>query len=634
MIKLMKVSPEKSFTHLLLSLIYLTLLAIPTQAQTGNEKILQAKANREVTTKLADLNSRDPQKRAFAITLLVSLADEARSYHDLALRPRVLARAADALWDVEQDAARTLFRRAWESAEKGDAEEVTIKTKDNPPPMVMALRRMSGHDLRSEILALIAQRDRALGEELLAKLKDENERAANNSGTNSNQKSSDSWSVSEAAAKRLQIAGSLLDKGEVERALEFATPALQQVNANSIGFLCALRKLAPEAADERFALLLAKAEFDSSSDANTASGLSSYAFTPGFYVTFSAEGGATWRRGESVSTSPPSLPLGLQKRFFQVAAGILLRPLPPPDQDFTSSGRVGKYMIVKRLLPLFEQFMPNTASALRAQLVALADDPQKKGMGDDSSLLVMGLRPDDSGGSTLEKMQDRLDHAKTSNERDTIYTDAAVALANQGDKRAQDVADKIDDSDLRVQVRQYVDFNFVQRAIKKKDGEEAARLTRAGQLTHTQRAWAYTQAARIVMTSERPRALELLGEAVSEARRIDGNDSERALTLIGVATQFVAADPVRAWETMGEAIKAANSVEEFTGEKGHITFPLATKRGIVFSSVGGEDFRLSGVLRSLSKDDLYRAIDLAKSFKGDAARATATLAIARAILEK
>src|SRR6185295_11040898 len=101
---------------------------------------------------------------------------------------------------------------------------------------------------------------------------------------------------------------------------------------------------------------------------------------------------------------------------------ILLRPLPPPDQDFTSSGRVGKYMIVKRLLPLFDQFMPDTAAALRVQLTALADDPQKKGMGDDSSLLVMGLRPEDSVGSTLEKMQNRLDHAKTSSERDTIYT--------------------------------------------------------------------------------------------------------------------------------------------------------------------------------------------------------------------
>jgi len=619
----------------LITLLCLLVLPVPTLAQTAAEKQLQAKASEKEISKGSEADSLEAQRRAFAISLVTSLADEARSYHDLALRPRVLTRAADTLWDADSDMARLLFRRAWEAAEAGDATDLTVKTKDDPPPMVIALRRMSGHDLRSEVLGIAARRDRTLGEEFLAKLKDENEREAKDSKSDASTRSpGDSWSSSEAASKRLQLAGKLLDDGQIERALEFAAPALDQVNANSIGFLSALRGKNPEVADQRFALLLARAEFDPSSDANTVSGLSSYAFTPGFYVTFSADGGATWRQGDSVSTAPPGLPPALRNRFFQVAASILLRPLLPSDQDFTSSGRAGKYMVIKRLLPLFDQYAPDTASALRAQLAALTGDPLKRAEGDDSSLLVKSLRPEETAGTALEKMQDRLDHAKTSRERDKICADAAVALANQGDARAQDVADKIDDSDRRAQVRQYVDFEFVQLAIRKKEASEVARLAKAGQLTHTQRAWAYTQAARLLMNSQRQRALEFLEEAADESRRIDGNAPDRALLLIGVATQFVTVDRVRAWEMMSEVVKAANSTEKFTGGNVQLTFPMATKSGVKFTNIGGEDFGLSGVLRSLTKDDLYRSIDLAKSFKNDAPRATAILAIANAMLKK
>ncbi|MGI8836695.1 MAG: hypothetical protein ACR2H4_08675 [Pyrinomonadaceae bacterium] len=629
------VDQGKSVAFILVSLLCLLVLPVPTLAQTAAEKKFQAKASDKEISKVSEADSLEPQRRTFAISLVMSLADEARSYHDPALRPRVLARAADTLWAADSDEARTLFRRAWEAAEKGDAEEVTVKTKDSPPPMVVALRRMSGHDLRSEVLGIAARRDRTLGEEFLAKMKDENEREAKDSKSDARTRSTgDSWSSSEAASKRLQLAGKLLDDGQIERALEFAAPALHLVNANSIGFLSALRAKGPKAADQRFALLLARAEFDPSSDANTVSGLSSYAFTPGLYVTFSADGGATWRQAESEPNASPNLSVALRNRFFQVAATILLRPLLPPDQDFTSSGRAGKYMVVKRLLPLFDQYAPDTASALRAQLTALKGDPLKRAIGDDSSLLVKGVRPEETAGNALEKMQDRLDHAKTSRERDSIYADAAVALADQGDARAQDVADKIDDSDRRAEVRRYVDFQLVQLAIRKKEAREVVRLANAGQLTHTQRAWAYAQAAQLLINSQRSHALEFLEEAAAEARRIDADDPNRASVLIGVATQFLIADRVRAWEIMAEAVKAANSADEFTGEDVQLHFPLMTKSGLKITSIGGEDFGLTGVLQSLTKDDLYRSIDLARSFKNEAPRANATLAVAKAVLQK
>lgn len=60
---------------------------------------------------------------------------------------------------------------------------------------------------------------------------------------------------------------------------------------------------------------------------------------------------------------------------------------------------------------------------------------------------------------------------------------------------------------------------------------------------------------------------------------------------------------------------------------------MMTGSGVRFLYIGGENFSLTNVFRALAKDDLYRAVDVAKSFKYDAPRATVTLAIASSILD-
>jgi hypothetical protein len=603
------------------SLLCLLVPPPPTSAQNPSAEVLPAKLKERQPDPVED------ERRAFAISLVISTADDARTHPDLALRPRVLARSADVLWNADNTTARELFRRAWEAAEKGDAEEVTIKTKDNPPPMVIALRRASGHDLRYEVMNLAARRDRALSEEFFAKLAKETERETEDAKGG---RSNDGWSISDAVTKRLLVGRKLLDDGQVQRAMEFAAPVLDQVSSHSIGFLSALRAKNSEAADQRFALLLARAQFDPSSDANTVSGLSSYAFTPGYYVTFNAYGGSRYTAPESFNLNPPNLSPALLKSFFEVSGAILLRPLPPPDQDFTSSGRSGKRMVMVRLLPLFDRYAPETAAGLRAHFSALGGLPGNS----TNSSLTAGLVPEETGSKALETMQNRVDRAKTSSERDAIYADAAVALASQGDIQAKDVSDKIDESGLRAEVRRFVDFEFVRISIRKKEAADTARLAKSGQLTHSQRAWAYTEAARLLMKSDRPRSLELLEDAAVEARRIDASTPDRGILLIGVATQFLLADRNRAWELMDEAVKAANSTEKFTGAKDEIPFILMTARHNKLFAFGGKEYSVSKAFRLLSEDDFHRSIDLAKSFKNRGPRATATLAIADAVLDK
>lgn len=91
---------------------------------------------------------------------------------------------------------------------------------------------------------------------------------------------------------------------------------------------------------------------------------------------------------------------------------------------------------------------------------------------------------------------------------------------------------------------------------------------------------------------------------------------------------------MRAWETIAEAVKAANSSEGFTGDDSRVGSQLQTKSMTVVSSATAEDFNLLGAFRALARDDFLRSVETAKSFAGEAPRATATLAIARSVLEK
>jgi hypothetical protein len=571
------------------------------------------------------------QQRTIAISLVTTLADEARSFKDQTRRARVQARAADVLWDTDPERARELFRRAWEAAEAADAdaarkraEEMKALETERRPVVVRG-----GPDLRSEVLRLVAKRDRKLGEEFLKALDEAAQKERAEIAADQRRNSATRL----GASQRLQLARRLVEDGEVQRAIEFATPALDSVNVDSIAFLSALREKDAQAADAAYTTLLARAARDPNSDANTVSGLSSYLFTPFLYITFEPGGGANQNRQRG-PTPPPAVDPALRNNFLKVAFQILMQPLAAPDQDRTSSGQTGKYLIIKRLLPLFEQYAPDLAPGLRTQMTALASNVPSGFQQGDNRAVTVGIQPESSEGDPYQRMQERLDHATKPEDRDAIYADYAVALIESGDPRARDLVDKIEDTELRKSVKAYTDFQLAQAAIRNKDADAAVRMVKIGDLTSIQKVWALTSAAKLVMAAERSRAVDLLDEALAESRRISGSDPDRARALTAVAVGLGEIDRVRAWETLGEVVKAANAAEGFTGEDSRISARLQTKYMTVMTNSTAEDFDLLAAFRHLARADLLRAIQLAKTLTGEAPRAVATLAIARSVLEK
>jgi hypothetical protein len=607
------------FRAIALSLCF-SLSALPALTQTKKAKTNTEEADAEAA-----------QQRTIAISLVTTLADEARSFKDQTRRARVQARAADVLWDTDPERARELFRRAWEAAEivdteaaKKRAEEMKRLESEGGPVVVRG-----GPDLRSEVLRLVAKRDRKLGEEFLKALDEAAEKARTEAAADQRRNAG----MRMGASQRLQLARRLVEDGEVERALEFATPSLDSVNVDSIYFLSALREKNAQLADAAFTNLLARAARDPNSDANTVSGLSSYLFTPFLYVTFDRDGGANQNRQRGPTPAPPPNS-ALLNSFLKLGFQILMQPLAAPDQDRTTSGQTGKYLVIKRLLPIFEQFAPDLAPGLRTQMTALASYVPSTFQQGENRAVTVGLQPESSEGDPYQRMQERLDRAGKSEDRDAIYADYAVVFAGDGDPRARDLVDKIENTELRKSVKAYTDFQLVQFAIRKKDVTEAARLVKNGDLTSIQKVWALTSAAKLVMAAERSRATDMLEEALTESRRISDSDPDRARALTAVAVGFGEIDRVRAWEILGEVVKAANGAEDYTGEDSRISSRLQTKFMVVMTNSTSEDFDLLAVFRHLARADLLRAVQLAKTFTGEAPRAVATLAIARSVLEK
>jgi len=613
----------------LLSLVSLVFAQVNKPAADTSSKSLGT--NKAAVSAAAERAAKE--RRATAVSLLVTLADDVKNFTDQTLRARTQARIGDALWDADPDQGRALFRKAWDAAEMADQEAARRSEEDRLRQQLegRGVAMVRPPNLRLEVLRLAAKRDRALGEELLDKLKEAKKQEADN--TTPAPPGLDDTSA--ATRQRLQLANQLLDT-DMERALQFADPVLGTVTMDGLNFLSFLRDKNPAAADQRYSRMLMNAAADLQSDANTVSLLSSYLFTPHMFVVFQRDGGQNTSQMNQ-RMPPPEVAPELRAAYMRIAAAILLRPLPPPEQDRSSSGIQGKFLVIRRLLPLFEQYAPKaTVDQLRGELASLGQGTERSARDDDDDdgLPRRGITPEQNPADREKALLDRIDRARTPAERNAIYLQLATINANKGDLRARDFVEKIDDSEMRDKVRPYIDMTLALSLVEKKDTEKTLNIARTGELSHIQRVWVLTQAVKSIPKTDREKALEIVAEAAAEARRIEPSDADRPRALIAVANALMTVDAPRGWEALPEIAKAANSAGEFTGEDGRLMIRLQTPSMTSLRTSTVDDFNLTGLFRTLTQENYTEAVQLARNFEREAPRATAVISIARTILSE
>ena len=613
-----------------LSLLSCLLLAVTvTTAAQSTESNKQAARPRTAPAKsaaAAEADAETKERHGRARSLLMALSSDARTFNDPTLRARSLARIADALWQVDAEQGRLLFRKAWEAAEGADVEsdrKMQEEIRQQKARTGGAYTYNLPPNVRREVLRLAARHDRALSEEFLEKLKTQKLEA---------EKSQGPYQLSDALSQRLSVANEMLRAGEIERALQLAEPALAVVSTQSINFLSNLREKNPAAADSRYAALLSSSANNPQADANTVSMLSSYIFTPGIFVIFTGNGTSTSQM--SSTSTPAAVTRELRNAFFQAASAILLRPLPPPGQDAGPAGIDGKFLVIRRVLPFFEQYAPaQMVESLHAHLNALNAVASEAARKRDDESISRGVKPDKPTADREQALLDRIERAKTSAERDSLYIQLAQLIASKGEMRAREYAGKVEDSETRKQFQAYLDASLAMVLVQKKLTDQALELAQRGELTHIQKVWVLTECARLIAKTDNDKAIELIDEAAMTARRIDVSDPALPRGLVAVANALKVVEPGRVWDAAFDAVKAANSVEGFSGEDGEIVLQFRAKSQSSIHTNDVAEFDLEGIFKELANQDYERAVELARGFQFEGPRAVATIAIARAVLE-
>jgi hypothetical protein len=607
-----------------LLILFLTVTCTVNAQSTASEKPATKKPPANQATAVANAEMLK-ERRTLALSTLNSLIADVSQFRDLTLRSRSQARVADALWAFDTEQGKRLFRSAWDSAETADHDNVQ---RSQSPTRQKTHAPASAYQVREEVLRFIARRDRALADELLEKLRDEGKKGTTDPTRNSILRS---WGMSEATLQRLELALKLLKEGDLQRAIQIAEPALATPSASAVEFLTVLRERNASEADRRYAAMLANAPFNPQSDANTVSLLSSYLFTPHLIVVFNPQGAQMIIQTATVTAPVDSS--ALRASFFNAATQILIRPMPQPDQDVSTAGVDGKYLLIKRLLPLFDRYAPKqTTDAIRAQFEALGAIVSETVREKDVNKIQIGITQDDGRKEREQTLLDQIDHARTSAERDDLYVQLALLIAEKGETRARDFADKIDESELRKSLRAFIDASLVIKSINKNDATRALELARTAELPHILRVWVLTQAAKLVVKENRDKALRLLEEALAEARRIDGSDPDRPRALIAVAYGLMTPDASRALQVVAEAIRAANGADGFTGEDGQLKISFRGRGLASIQDHAVPEFDVAGIFELIAADDYYGAIELARGFQAEAPRVTAILAVSRSVL--
>ena len=269
----------------------------------------------------------------------------------------------------------------------------------------------------------------------------------------------------------------------------------------------------------------------------------------------------------------------MRNAFFQAAAAILLRPLPAPgQQDQSTSGLDGKYLVIKRLLPFFEQSAPaEMVESLRGHLNALnpvvSDNTRRATTsGSIKASSRTSLLRNESRRCLIESIARRLPMNAT---RSTCSWHCMTL--NKGDMRARDFVSKVEDSEIRKQAQAYIDASLAMYSVQKKLTDQALELVHKGDLTHIHKVWVLTECAKILAKTDRQKALDLVDEAATKRDGLMCSDPDLPRALIAVANALKVIDPERVWDATFDAVKAANSAEGFTGEDGELVLKFQSK---------------------------------------------------------
>jgi len=576
----------------------------------------QAKDAKEATPKVFC----DPAR---AVSLVETQLSEAKMYADVSRRLSVMTRAADLLWPHERDAAREIFRQAYDLAVKDFREH-----ENDPPPQGtggQVFLLMPRVDQRFVVMSAIARRDPAWARGLAESVVEEKRRAAERPS-----KATDSDAARErqgVAEEALGLAQSLLPVDR-DAALALARGSFRQpASYTLVFFLFKLAEADRAAADALFTQALEAYGRQAAADLAY---LSVYAFA------LNREPGpvpvGVYYQPPKGFTANERLTASLLDALFRQIEKSSGSPEDAPSGSRYMSEHASLLAMLATLEPLTARLNPSMlerAQALKGSAAAAANAQSRER----AEEFTRQLREYDDEGifdRTLEKVDRERDPAK----RD--FALASLVMAARGREefaRAEALLDKVSESSLRDKLASYLYFRWTQEAVKEGQIDDASRLSKkVSELDYRALLSFEIADAALKKLDDRARAAELLDAVVSDAGKAPDTPA-KARALLGASHLYAGFDATRASQLLRDAVKVVNllpdpdfSSETVGREIGNSVFQM-------YAMYRVPGMRLDNAFRELGALDFESALSAANDLSDKYQRALAVLGLASKCLE-
>ena len=556
---------------------------------------------------------------ARAVSLVETQLSESKMFEAVERRLSVMTRAADLLWPHERDAARGIFRQAYDLAVKDFREH-----ENDPPPqgtgVFVVIPRV---DQRFVVMNAIARRDPAWARQLAEAVAEEKRRDAEKSANATGgvgQKPG-------GAEETLDLAQSLLPV-DLDSSLALARGSFRQPASYALAlFLFKLAETDRAAADAFYAEALNA--YGGRTVADIAY-LSVYAF--------------------ALNREPAPVPMALYYQppkgfapnarlsamllgalFQQVERAFRSAEAAPPEEVYLSE-HAGLLVMLTSLEPHVARLNPTLlerALALKGTATAAANAQSRERA---ESFSRMRDDFDDEGmfDRTLEQVDRERDPAK----RDFSLANLVMSARNAEEfARAESLLDKVSETSLREQLASYLYFRWTQEAVKDGQIDDATRLSKKVEELDYRALLSFEIAgAALKKSNDRARAAELLDAVAADARK--GPDTPaKARALLGAAHLYADFDATRASQLMREAVKVINLLPDPDFSSETIGRVLGNKLFTSYAIYNVPGVRLENAFRELGALDFESALSAANDISDKYQRALAVLGLASKCLE-
>jgi hypothetical protein len=423
-------------------------------------------------TKKDEEELRRHRDRLHAISMIEETATEAPLWNDKKSAVRVLADAADLLWDDGPSQATRWLTKAWDLIEQ-------VPESPNDPKLKEFSTRSDKTQLRTAVLSVAHSHDRQLAEKLLTQLAQQDPKEKKDRGAFDDR--------SARSEQLLAMAQQTVDSNP-ELAFSLAERSLVDGVSQSLqNLLISLRRKNVELANRLFDLAIAR--FSGQADASQAQVLAGYLFESGFTFAVSSTGGTILSVNPLQQNSPSVAPAEPQRAKIFLAA-VYERLMSTPVAIDSAEGRRQAQEIVVlggRLSAPFRTYAPELAASAQAFVAQLRSQLSPEA---ESSASSANSESTTAGGDTTRRLtraeleekritdlEEKADRESNPAFRKVAYVQAALAVKPENYSRAKQIAEKIDDSDLRADAVSFVLYRAALFFLEKNNIEKAAEIS-------------------------------------------------------------------------------------------------------------------------------------------------------------